>query len=282
MLDVAGRRYSFTKLFSQIRISATFPMAFDVPSCGLRCDFPESKGTGHEYSAWCYVGNRPVPNSGATGEPLKQNLMDIHHHNSRSIDPAVSDKGGRQGTHTTRFHRGFVRRTEISSDRPRLQHSKVLAQRASVSEQQRRENLGALQNYNHFNVITGAFRQPKTRSLDGTHSYDACFVSTSKATRMHPQMHTRSGPDDACEGMFTETNGERPVAFREYPGSRLPATVAKTGRHALAQSHARFFKPLPSGDKQDLRQTALVTSGGGPSHPRAAGGGNGMERKRVR
>ena len=71
------------------------------------------------------------------------------------------------------------------------------------------------------------------------------------------------------------------LGHRAYQGSRLPAHVVKVGNHALAQSHYRFFRPAPSGDSHGHRQTHLVHEGGGPSHPTAAGGGNGRVRKQV-
>ena len=56
---------------------------------------------------------------------------------------------------------------------------------------------------------------------------------------------------------------------------------ASVGSNLLKQSHYRFFAPVPTGQQQDGRQTTLVHEGGGPSHPEAAGGGNGHVRKQV-
>ena len=255
----------------------------DPAPCGIRTfSYPETSNAGHSYSAWNFInGNR----AGAA-QRLTRREDDEHYHPHHSNVRHPDCKGG-QGTHTTSFHRGFSRRQEssIKADLPRQSHILALAERAAAQEDLRRARLGDLNMFNHFNVISGAFKAEHIKrpmqSLPGTHSYDACFISSSASTAMHHHMHTRAGVDDPGEGSFPETNGERPVVYREFKGSRLPPNVAKSGRFALAQSHSRFFRPIPSGDKHDRRQDLLVKAGGGASDPRAAGGGNGKDRKRV-
>jgi len=118
------------------------------------------------------------------------------------------------------------------------------------------------------------------QGLPDTHTYDACFTSGTKATFMHPQMHTMFGPDDPGVGPYPQLLGPPPISsLRTYKGSRLPMVVAAQGRHSLAQSRFRFFAPVQSGDVHDVRQMNLIYEGGGPSHPHAAGGGNGEPRE---
>jgi hypothetical protein len=224
----------------------------------------------------------------ATGAgPLVQDVIPEHHQYSRSRAPV--NVRADQGTHTTLFHRGFARRQQahIHAEAPRLAHEAALQDRGALNAAGRRQRLAELNGYNGFNLISGVFDPKGIRramaGLQGTHSYDAGFVSGAKATGMHPHMHTVGGPDDPGEqARYPELNGPTPlVAFRSYPGSRLLPAVARDGANALAQSHFRFFRPAPTGPQQDARQTTLVLEGGGPSHPLAAGGGNGEARTNV-
>lgn len=143
--------------------------------------------------------------------------------------------------------------------------------------------MSELNDYNRFNVISGAYdlsaQKKGMHGLPDTHTYDACFTSGTKATYMHPQMHTMFGPDDPGVGPYPQLLGPAPISsLRAYKGSRLPKSVAAQGRHSLAQSRFRFFAPPQSGDVHDVRQMNLICEGGGPSHPSAAGGGNGQPR----
>lgn len=144
--------------------------------------------------------------------------------------------------------------------------------------------MSELNDYNKFNVISGAYdlssQKKGMQGLPDTHTYDACFTSGTKATYMHPQMHTMFGPDDPGVGAYPQLLGPAPISsLRAYKGSRLPKSVAAQGRHSLAQSRFRFFAPPQSGDMHDVRQMNLICEGGGPSHPTAAGGGNGQPRE---
>jgi len=229
----------------------------------------------------------PSAANSATGQgPATQSVSSDHPHNSRSR--AAVDVRPDQGTHTTRFQAGFARRQEpdICADAPRKAHEAMLMDRNARNEAGRRQRLGELGDYNRFNVISGDFDPGGIRKgmagLQGTHSYDAGFVTATRPTGMHPQMHTVGGPDDPGESRYPELNGPTPVvSFRPYQGSRLNPAVARDGANLLAQSHYRFFAPTPTGGGQDARQVNLVHEGGGPSDPRAAGGGNGKERKIV-
>ena len=216
--------------------------------------------------------------------PWVQEISSEHHHHSRSRAP--ENVRADQGTHTTMFKCGFARRQQpdIRADAPRLAREAFLQERSVANAAGRRARLSELNGYNSFNPISGAFDPKGIRKamegLPGAHSYDAGFVSGAKATGMHPQMHTVGGPDDPGEQWrYPNLNGPTPVvAFRAYEGSRLLPAVAKDGANALAQSHYRFFRPVPTGEKHDGRQVTLVREGGGPSHPSAAGGGNGQPR----
>lgn len=213
-----------------------------------------------------------------------QEISSEHHHHSRSRAP--ENVRADQGTHTTMFKCGFARRQQpdIRADAPRLAREAFLQDRSAANAAGRRARLSELNGYNSFNPVSGAFDPKGIRKamegLPGAHSYDAGFVSGARATGMHPQMHTIGGPDDPGEQWrYPSLNGPTPlVAFRPYEGSRLLPAVAKDGANALAQSHYRFFRPVPTGEKHDARQVTLVREGGGPSHPTAAGGGNGQPR----
>lgn len=235
--------------------------------CGIRTTFPST-------SNFDFIGFR-TRNHGA---------LSVHSTNN------ASNEAPDRGTHTTRFHRGFMRVQEssIQADNIRNEYNSMLSAQADNKSSLRRINLRAQNNYNQFNVISGQYELPikKTSSIHPgvhSHTFDSGFSSTCKQTSMHPHAHTRGGPDDPGENsQYPEINGEQQVvAYREYPGSRLPTHVAKAATTSLAQSRSRFFQPLWTGDKHDRRQTTLVTAGGGPSHKKAAGGGNGRERERV-
>lgn len=254
------------------------------PKIGKKTTFPESFGVGHEHSKWDFIGGRSgMEQSRKTGDgPNISEPVQDHHFNSHQRSQNVSLN---QGTHTTKFHRGFARKnnSDIRSDAPRLQHEAELRNRSEKHEAARREKLSELNNYNKFNLISGEYDGSRMRKamngMPDTHAYDAGFVSGTKATYMHPHMHTMFGRDDPGVGDFPQLIGPPPITtLKEFNGSRLPKMVAAQGRHQLAQSHFRFFAPSQSGDQFDERQMNLVREGGGASHPAAAGGGNGKPR----
>ena len=125
---------------------------------------------------------------------------------------------GEQGTHTTRFKRGFARRhvSKIQAHVPREEYETYLANRSLVHAGGRRGALEKQGLYNHFDLVSGSHEAAQgaagiRKGMAGvpfSHSYDSGFRSHSKNTATHPHAHTFGTKDDPGESLVLERLSE--------------------------------------------------------------------------